>query len=112
MVGEVWRISLRAGNGTEVVMETQGVSTRTPAPYSHPSKKADVREWLPRASVLPASLRPPCPGVVWRHWPERKVGKPGTLQSIGPRRLSHGLVTEQRQQQNAISYFLYKVLGC
>lgn len=42
MVGEVWRISLRLGNGTEVVMKTQGVGTRTPPSYSHPSKKADM----------------------------------------------------------------------
>lgn len=107
-----WRISLRAGNGTEVVMETQVVSTRTPASYSHSAGRQTRRGWLPKASFLPASSRPPCPGMVWRQWPERNVGKPGTQQSVGPRRLRHGLVTQRQQQQNAISHFLYKVLGC
>ena len=41
LVGEVWRTSLKAGNGTELVIETQVVSTRAPTSYSHPSQMAD-----------------------------------------------------------------------
>lgn len=39
MAGEVWRISLRPRNGTEVVMETQGVGTRTPPPTVTPARR-------------------------------------------------------------------------
>lgn len=61
MLGEVWRISLRAGNGTEVVMETQGVSTRTPASYSHLSKKADMSRVAAQSILLTRFLKATVP---------------------------------------------------
>lgn len=72
MLGEVWRISLRGWEWHRGCYGNPRSEYQNPSLLQSPQQEGRHVRVAAQSILLPVSSRPPCPGVVWRQWPERK----------------------------------------